>query len=137
MKKLATATLVALAVAGTTVTAAFASSHGAMPAGLSLWDQMVWEVEHYALHMQLTFEAILAWFVSPQLGWDLLNSQTLCADQGRVTEHLFDTGMHALETFFSTVIIMVWVGVEVATRALSGVFKRIDNDVRATATASV
>jgi hypothetical protein len=134
MKKLATATLVALAVASATVSAAFASSHGAMPAGLSLWDQMVWEVEHYALHMQLTFEAILAWFVSPQLGWDLLNSQTLCADQGRMTEHLFDTGMHALETFFSTVIIMAWVGVEVAARALNVVFKRIDNYVRATAT---
>jgi hypothetical protein len=135
MKKLATATLVALAVGGATVSAAFASSHGAMPAGLSLWDQMIWEVEHYALHMQLTFEAILAWFVSPQLGWDLLNSQTLCADQGGMTEHLFDTGMHALETFFSTVIIMAWVGVTVAAKALNVVFKRLDNYVRATATA--
>jgi len=134
MKKLATATLVALAVAGVTVSAAFASSHGAMPAGLSLWDQMVWEVEHYALHMQLTLEAILAWFVSPQLGWDLLNSQTLCADQGRMTEHLFDTGMHALETFFSTAIIIAWAGIDVAARALNIVFKRIDNYVRATAT---
>jgi hypothetical protein len=135
MKKLATATLVALAVAGATVSSAFASSHGAMPAGLSLWDQMVWEVEHYALHMQLTFEAILASFVSPQLGWDLLNSQTLCADQGRMTEHIFDTGMHALEAFFSTVIIMAWVGVKVAARALNVVFKRIDNSIRATASA--
>jgi hypothetical protein len=67
MKKLATATLVALVVIGTAVPA-FASSHGAMPAGLSLWDQMVWEVEHYAIHMQLTFEAIRVWFISPQLG---------------------------------------------------------------------
>jgi hypothetical protein len=137
MKKLATATLVALAVAGTTVTAAFASSHGAMPAGLSLWDQMVWEVEHYALHMQLTLEAILAWFVSPQLGWDLLDSQALCAEQGRMTEHLFDTGMHALETFFSTVVIMAWIGVQVGVQAAAGalnvLFKRIDNYVRATA----
>jgi hypothetical protein len=80
------------------------------PASLSVWDQMVWEVEHYALHMQLTFEAILTWFVSPQLGWHLLNSQTLCADQGRMTEHLFDTGMHALETFFLTIVVMAWVG---------------------------
>jgi hypothetical protein len=135
MRKLATATLVALAVAGATVSAAFASSHGAMPAGLSLWDQMVWEVEHYVFHMYLTFEAILAWFVSPQLGWDLLNSQTLCAEQGRMTEHLFDTGMHALETFSSTVIIMAWIGVEVVARALNVLIQRVDNYVHATAAA--
>jgi hypothetical protein len=104
-------------------------------AALSLWDQMVWEVEHYALHMQLTFEAILAWFLSPHLGWDLLNSQTLCAEQGRMTGHLFDTGMHALETFFSTVIILAWVGLEVATRALNVLFKRIGHRVCATAAA--
>lgn len=135
MKKLATAMLVALTVTGATVSAAFASSHGEMLAGLSLSDQIVWEVEHYALHMQLTFQAILTWFVSPQLGWDLLNSQTLCAEQGRMTQHLFDTGMHALETFFSTVIIVAWVGVEVAARALNVLFKSIDNHVRAPADA--
>jgi hypothetical protein len=135
MRNLATAALAALVITGVTVSAAFASSHGAMPSGLSLWDQMVWEVEHYVLHMQLTFEAIRTWLVFPQLGWDLLNSQTLCAEQGRMTEHLFDTGMHALETFFSTVIIVTWVGVEVAARTLDVLFKRIDHRVRATVAA--
>jgi hypothetical protein len=135
MKKLAMATLAALAVTAATVSAAFASSHGAMPYGLSLWDQMVWEVQHYTLHMQLTFEAIRTWFVSPQLGWDLLNSQTLCAEQGRMTEHLFDTGKHALETFFSTVIVLAWMGVGVAARVLNVLSKRIVHRVRATATA--
>jgi hypothetical protein len=134
MKKLATATLVALAVIAATVPA-FASSHGAMPAHLSLWDQMVWEVVHYAIHMQLTFEAIRVWFVSPQLGWALLDSQTLCAEQGRMTEHFFDTGMHAIETFLSTLGVLVWMGAVVAARALNSLFNRIGHRSLPTAAA--
>jgi hypothetical protein len=135
MMKLATATIAALVVTAMTASAAFASSHGAMPSGLSLWDQMAWEVEHYALHMQLTLEAIRTWFVSPQFGWDMLDSQTLCAEQGRITGHLFDTGTHALETFFSTLVILTWTGVAVAAKAMNVLSNATGRRRRATAAA--
>lgn len=131
MRRFVTAVCVAGAMLLVSVPAAFASSHGAMPAGLSLWDQASWEVQHYLIHMQMTFEAIRAWFVSPELGWALLNDQTLCATQGHLTEHLFDTGMHALVSFFSTLVVLAWVGVEAASHVLNFIFRKVE--VRSTA----
>ena len=119
MRRFGTAVLLAGAVLLASVGVASASSHGAMPAGLSFTDMVVWEVQHYAIHMQLTAQAIQTWFVSPQLGWDLLDGQSLCSSQGRLTELLFDTGTHALESFFSTIIVLAWIGIEIAARILA------------------
>lgn len=133
MKRLSTAVLIASAVLLTTVSAAFASDHGSMPSDLSLWDQAVWEVQHYAIHMQMTFDGIRTWFASREVGWMLLDNQALCAEQGRLTAHLFDTGMHALISFFSTLIVLAWIGIEVAARVLAFLFRKTLCRVLATA----
>ncbi len=118
MRRFGTAVLLAGAVLLASAGLANASSHGAMPPNLGFIDMMVWEIQHYTIHMQMTFEGIRTWFVSRELGWMLIDNQSLCAEQGRLTAHLFDTGMHALMSFFSTAIVLLWIGIEVAARIL-------------------
>jgi len=118
MKRLMTAALVAGAVLLATASAAFASSHGAAPAGLNLWDTVKWQFDDFAAHMSLTFEGIKLMFVSPSLGWSMLDN-AICGDESHWAHLLFDSADHALESFFSTVLILAWIGVEVAARIMA------------------
>ena len=116
MRRFATSAFIASALLLVTAGVASASSHGAMPAGLSFLQVMQWELEHFGLHLQMIYQAIQTMFVSPSLGWDMLSDQSLCADQGNLTSHLFDTALHALMTFLDSTLVAVWVLVEVAAR---------------------
>jgi len=89
-----------------------------MPSDLSLWQTIKWQVDDFATHMSLTFEAIKLMFVSPSLGWDMLDG-ALCGDKTHWAHALFDTASHALESFFSTVVILAWIGIEVASRIMA------------------
>ena len=90
-----------------------ASSHGGMPASLSFLQIVQWELVHFAIHLQLTLEAIcMIWLVSPSYGWDLLVDQSRCAELGNLTSHLFDTVIHALMTSFDSILVAAWVAVE-------------------------
>ncbi len=82
---------------------ASASSHGAMPYGASFADLVVWELQHFALHLTLTLQAIQVMFVSPALGWAMLGDQAMCAGLGFVTAFLFKSAPLALLTFMVSV----------------------------------
>jgi len=112
IKRFGLAALIAGALMLATTVAASASSHGAMPAGLNFVQKANWEIEHYVIHMTLTYQAIQAGISSPKLGWFLLNAQTLCARQGDLTSHLFDTAEHALGTFIDSLLLALLIGVE-------------------------
>lgn len=92
---------------------AFASSHGAMPAGISLVEMVLWEIQHFALHMLLTFQALELMFVSPSLGLAMLGEQTLCASASPLVGALFGTAPAALVTFAITIMalaaLLAWV----------------------------
>ncbi len=104
MRRFVNAAFVVGAMLLTTATAALASSHRAMPAGMSFGDQIAWEIQHYLIHMQLTFEAIRIWLVSPELGWALLGDQTICATLSPLVGVLFSSALGALVTFVATIV---------------------------------
>lgn len=119
MRRFGTAALLAGAVLLASAGIAQASSHGAMPSNLGFVDAVLWEFQHFGMHMSMTFQAIQVWVVSPEAGWSLLDGQALCADQGQLTGHLFDTGMHALLSFATVALLGTWIGIEVAARIMA------------------
>lgn len=132
MRRFGTAVLLAGAVLLASVGIASASSHGAMPTDLSLWQIIMWQIDDFAAHMILTFEAIKLMLVSPSLGWAMLDG-AMCGDKTHWAHALFDTADHALESFFSTVVVLAWIGVEVASRVLNFLFRQTWHRARATA----
>jgi hypothetical protein len=118
MRRFGTAVLLTGAVLLATAGVANASSHGGMPADLSLWQIIKWQLDDFIVHMGLTLEAIKLMFVSPPLGWAMLDG-ALCGDKTHWAHALFDTADHALESFFSTVVILAWIGIEVAARIMA------------------
>ncbi|MBP7805126.1 MAG: hypothetical protein KA052_02835 [Candidatus Pacebacteria bacterium] len=91
---------------------AYASSHGAAPAELSFIGMVLWEIEHFMIHMNLTWQALLMVPSSPQFGWALLGDQTLCASMSPLVGVLFGSAWSALATFALTILamlsIMIW-----------------------------
>jgi hypothetical protein len=132
MRRFAVTTLIAGAVLFATAGIASASSHGGMPADLSLWQTIKWQFDDFAAHISLTFEAIKLMLVSPSLGWAMLDG-ALCGDKTHWAHALFDTADHALESFFSTVIILAWIGVEIASRVFDFPFRKMQHRARAAA----
>ena len=56
MRRFGVTTLLASAVLLATAGVASASSHGGMPADLSLWQIIKWQLDDFAAHISLTFE---------------------------------------------------------------------------------
>ncbi len=77
---------------------AFASSHGAMPQDLTFFGMVLWEIEHFEIHMGLTSDALQMMLVSPELGLTLLSDQALCAPVTPVTAVLFGNAPTAITT---------------------------------------
>lgn len=105
MKRLGITTLIAGVVLIATAGIASASSHGGAPVGTSLVGMMLFEIEHFVIHTQLTFQALLLCLVSPSLGWAMLGDQTLCASVTPLVGLLFGSAWGALATFALTVIV--------------------------------
>jgi len=91
---------------------AFASSHSA-PAEMTFLGMVLWEVEHFMIHMNLTASAIFAGFTSPAFAWAMLGSQTLCATLSPIVGILFATAWSALLTFALVILaitaFVIWI----------------------------
>jgi hypothetical protein len=118
MRRSGTTVLLTAIILLATASLANASSHGGMPSDLSLWQTIRWQFDDFAAHMSMTFEAIRLMLVSPSLGWSMLDG-AICGDKTHWAHALFDTADHALENFFSIVMILAWVGIEVAARIVA------------------
>lgn len=99
LKKFSTALLLVGAVLFVSTGVASASSHGAMPAGLSVIEMLNWEFQHFMLHMSLTYQALQLMSASPSLGWAMLSDQTLCAAISPLVSVLFGSAGAAAVTF--------------------------------------
>ena len=99
--------MMALAVVPAT---AFASAHGGAPAGASLFGLMLFEIEHFFMHMGFTFDAIVLMlsgqFAAGMLELDLLANT--CAQLSPMVGVLFGHPLLALATFFATLAIAAY-----------------------------
>ncbi len=91
---------------------AFASSHSA-PVDPTFLGRMLWEVQHFTIHMSLTASAIFTTATSPAFGWAMLGSQTLCASMSPIVGFLFGSAWSALLTFMLAILaitaFVIWV----------------------------
>lgn len=106
-------------------TGVYASSHRA-PADLSFIGATLWEIEHFVIHMGLTFEALVVMFSSPQFGWALLGEQIICATVSPIVGMLFGSALGSVLTFLVTIVLIglfvVWF-VTMLKSALAWMFK--------------
>lgn len=106
---------------------ASATSHGGAPASMSLVAMLMFEIEHFIIHMGLTMQALLLCILSPSYGWTMLGDQTLCASVTPLVGLLFGSAAGALATFVLTIVaaalLFVWL-VEKAWFALLRVSSR-------------
>ena len=92
------ATLTLLGVSGP----AFASFHNGAPAGTSILGHIMFEVQHFIMHMQMVGDAIIMAFVSPQTALMMLETSTICSSLSPMVSVLFATPVMSLLTFLAT-----------------------------------
>jgi hypothetical protein len=93
------------------VVEAHASSHGAMPQGLSLWQMVVFQATDFATHVSLALDGVRLMLVSPSLGWTMLDG-ALCGDKTHLAHFVFDSATHALETLAALALLALLAAVE-------------------------
>jgi len=84
-----------------------AGGHNA-PAELSFIGMVLWEVEHFMIHMGLTWQALATMPTSMQFGLALLEDQATCASMSPVVGMLFSSAWSALLVFLATVSGFLW-----------------------------
>lgn len=104
MKRIGIVLLTAGMTLAALATSASASSHGA-PVFRSLFGRVLFEFEHFLIHIQLTTDALLLMFAAPSLGWTMLTAQTLCANVTPFVGLLFGTAGGAVVSFAVTVLL--------------------------------
>ena len=90
---------------GLIATPALASSHGSISPDASFLDRVIFEIEHFVIHLQLTSHAVAVMLTSPSTGWVLLGNQTVCAGATPLVASLFSTAFTALLSY----VLFVWI----------------------------
>lgn len=102
--------------------AAQATSHVRDPiADAGLIGAVLYEFEHFVMHLKFTLHALMLCFVSPELGVAMLADQTLCATVTPLTGFLFGGALMSVVTFLVTIALVAFVAmllVSVLYRAL-------------------
>jgi multisubunit Na+/H+ antiporter MnhC subunit len=108
--------LIAMLVAfATWTTSAFATAHGAPATDITPLGMLVYEVQHFAMHFGLTWEAMTTYVANPEAGVFLMSMATdpMCTKLSPLTGMLFASPTVAVLTVLTSIMIgfifMMWV----------------------------